>query len=120
MILTILDEGIPYIPVADLNEIAGVIEDKFGSAAKTICGSLRETDVPAYTGDGIFAVMFVELGKKNAENIISRLIETIRKNAGPQLGTQAKIEYKYNTWTGKSYADIDALNELLLVYNKKI
>ena len=108
------------ISIKQGDEKSAGLDELLRSAAKTICGSLRETDVPAYAGDGVFAVMFVELGKKNAENIISRLIETIRKNAGPQLGTQAKIEYKYNTWTGNSYADMDALNELLLAYNKKI
>ena len=94
--------------------------DLLRSAAKTICGSLRETDVPAYADHGVFAIMFIELGKKNAENIIERMIETIRKNAGSLLGAQAEIEYEYGSWSGNGYADIDTLNEILKKFNKKI
>ncbi|MDR2569820.1 MAG: DnaJ domain-containing protein [Oscillospiraceae bacterium] len=95
-------------------------EELLRSAAKTICGMLRETDVPAYTGDGVFAIMFVELGKKNAENIINRLIESIRKNVGSQLGMSAEIEYEYGSWTAGSCTDIDMLNEVLKKFNKKM
>jgi len=90
------------------------------SAAKTICGALRETDVPAYAGDGVFVVMFVELGRKNAEKIISRLAETIRKNAGPQLGKNADIKYEYQSWTAGNYADMDAISGILKKVGKKL
>ena len=93
-------------------------EELLRSAAKTICSMLRETDVPAYAGDGVFAIMFVELGRKNAGNIIERLIETIRKNAGSQLGKPAVIEYESGSWSGNSYADIDTLNNVLKKFNK--
>ena len=99
--------------------IAGY-EELLRSAAKTICGMLRETDVPAYADDGLFVILFVELGKKNAENIIDRMIETIRKNAGPQLGTQAEIVREFGTWTANNYADIDTLNTILKKFNKKM
>ena len=90
------------------------------SAAKTICAALRETDVPAYAGDGVFVVMFVELGRKNAEKIISRLAETIRKNAGPQLGRSAEINYEYQSWTAGNYADMDAISGILKKVGKKL
>ncbi|MCL2221167.1 MAG: J domain-containing protein [Oscillospiraceae bacterium] len=90
------------------------------SAAKTISDALREIDVPAYAGDGIFAIMYVELGKRSADAIISRLVETIRKNAGPQLGTTAEIEYEYGSWSGQVYADTDTLNGILIKFGKKI
>jgi len=89
------------------------------SAAKTICGVMRETDVPAYLGDGVFAILFVELGKRNAENIIGRLAEIIRKNAGSQLGENADIRYKYESWSGNRYADMDTLSKILEKINKK-
>jgi len=95
-------------------------EELLRSAAKTICGLLRETDIPAYAGDGVFALLFVELGRKNAENIIERLIETIRKNAGSQLGTQAEIEYAFDSWYGSSYADLDTLKNILEKFSKKL
>ena len=95
-------------------------EELLRSAAKTICGTLRETDVSAYAGDGVFAIMFVELGKKNAENIINRLIENIRKNAGSGLGAQAKIEYEFDSWSGNVYADLDNIKSILKRFNKTI
>ena len=95
-------------------------EDLLRSAAKTISGALRETDIAAYAGDGVFTVMFVELGKKNADIIINRLTESIRQKAGSQLGSQAEIEYDYGTWSGNSFADIDTLNGILEKFDKKI
>jgi len=95
-------------------------EELLRSAAKTISDSLRETDIPAYAGDGIFAVMFVELGKKNAENIITRMIENIRKNAGPQLGKQAKIEFEFDSWSGNSCPDMDNIKNILKKFEKNI
>jgi len=97
-----------------------VREELLRSAAKTICSTLRETDVPAYADDGVFAVMFVELGKKNAKNIIERLIDSIRKNAGTSTGAKAQTDYEYGSWSGNGYADIDTLNEVLKKFNKKI
>jgi len=90
------------------------------SAAKTINNAMRETDVPAYAGDGVFAIMFVELRKKNAEDIISRLAVNIRKNAGSKLGARADIEYVHESFSGNGYADIDALNKLLKKFRKKL
>jgi len=95
-------------------------DDLLRSAAKTICGAMRETDVPAYAGDGVFAIMYVELRKKNAEEIISRLVDTIRKKAGSQLGTRADIEYVFESYSGNSYADIDSINKLLKKFRKKM
>ena len=90
------------------------------SAARTICAGLRETDIPAYAGDGVFAILFVELRKKNTGEIINRLVEKIRKNAGLQLGGQAEIEYKSGSWTGSTLADMDGLNKILKEFNKKM
>ena len=95
-------------------------EQLLRTAAKTICGALRETDIPAYLGDGVFAVLLVELRKKNAEEIISRLAERIRKNAGPQLGARAEIEYEHVSWNANSSADIDKLNSVLKKFQKKM
>ena len=90
------------------------------SAAKTICGMLRETDIPAYAGDGVFAILFVELGRKNAENIIKRLVEAIRKNAGSNLSANSKINYGYDSWSSNIYADMDTLNNTLKKFGKKV
>jgi len=99
----------------------GVKQDELlRSAAKTIVGALRETDIPAYGGDGVFAILFIELGKKNAENILDRLVDLIIKNAGAQLGSQADVRYEYDTWSGNGYADMDVVNNILKKFNKNI
>ena len=90
------------------------------SASKTINGSLREIDIPAYAGDGVFAVLFVELGRKNAENIVSRLVESIKKNAGRQFGENAEIVYNHDSWSESKYADLESINSVLRRFGKKI
>ena len=95
-------------------------EELLRSAAKTISDSLRETDVPAYAGDGVFAIMFVELSKRNADSIISRMVENIRKNAGQPLGKQAVIKYEYDSWSGNGYPDIDNIKSILKKFGKNI
>jgi len=95
-------------------------EQLLRSAAKTIAGSLRETDIPAYAGDGLFAVLLVELRKKNADDIVNRLIEKIRRNAGPQLGARAEIEYTYGSWSGSGSMDMEAINKILRKFRKKM
>jgi len=99
---------------------AGGQEQLLRSAAKTISEALRETDIPAYAGDGIFAVLLVELRKKNADEIISRLTDKIRRNAGPQLSVRAEIDYAFGSWSGSGSVDMDALNKILKNFNKKM
>jgi len=95
-------------------------EEMLRSAAKTIAGTLREIDISAYAGDGVFVIMFVELGKKNAESIICRMIENIRNNAGLQLSDKILIKYEYDSWTGNGYAELDNVNDILKKFNKNI
>jgi len=95
-------------------------EELLRSAAKTITVALRETDIPAYAGDGVFAILLVGLRKKNAEGIIERLIDRVRRNAGLLLGTRADIEHSFGSWSGSNCADMDALNKILKRYCKKM
>ena len=89
-------------------------------AAKTICAVLRETDTPAYVGNGVFALLLVELRKKNAELILMRLKEKIRKNLGAQLGKNAIIEVAFESWSKEKQANQDAMNSLLMKFGKKL
>ena len=89
-------------------------------AARTIKRALRETDIPAYADDGIFAILFVELKKKNAEYIVDRLAKKIRGGMGPQLGVRAEIDYAFETWSGSGAADIGALDSVLKKFGKKL
>jgi curved DNA-binding protein CbpA len=98
----------------------GQKEQLLRMAAKTIRDALRETDIPAYAGDGVFAILFVELRRKNAEEIIVRLTKKIRGNAGPKLGMAADIEYAFQSWTSSSSVGVDALNAVLARFRKKL
>ena len=89
------------------------LDELLRSTARTINRTLRETDIPAYVGDGVFAILFVELKKKNAEYIVDRLAKKIRGGAGAQLGERADIEYAFESWPASSYADIGAMNKVL-------
>jgi len=89
-------------------------------AARTIGGALRESDISAYAGDGVFALLLIELRKKHAAEIITRLIDRIRKNAGPQLGGRAEIEYEYESFSGSDSIDMGALNKVLRKFRKKM
>lgn len=95
-------------------------EELLRSAARTVTGALRETDVSAYGGDGIFAVLYVELRKRNAAEIVKRLLTKIRRNAGLQLGEKANIDYAYETWAGSKVADFDSMNRILKKFDKKM
>ena len=95
-------------------------EELLRSVARTINNSLRETDIPAYEGGGVFVILFVGLKKKNAEDIVGRLIKNIRKGAGTHLGERADIEYIMETWTGGSLAGTDALNKILQKFHEKV
>jgi len=95
-------------------------EQMLRCAARTIRGTLRESDVSAYAGDGVFALLLVELRKRNAANIIARLVERIRKSAGPQLGELADIECEYKSFNNNSAVDIAAFNKVLGKFKKKM
>ena len=95
-------------------------EQLLRSTAKTIRKALRECDIPAYAGDGMFVLLLVELRRKVAEGIIIRLIERIRENAGPQLGKSAVIEYSYETFSDNNEADISSLNKVMRKFRKKV
>ena len=95
-------------------------EQLLRAAAKTIAASLRETDIPAYAGDGVFAILFVELHEKNVGEIIVRLTKKIRGRAGARLGMLAEIDYAFVSWPGDSPAGMDAVNNILRKFNKKV
>ena len=102
------------------NERNGRKEQLLRSTARTICAAMRETDVPAYAGDGVFMILFVELRRKHADEIIVRLTKKIRGNAGTRLGLQADIEYAFGSWSGSGSASIDAFNDVLKRFDKKM
>ena len=89
-------------------------------AAKTINKVLRQTDTPAYIGNGTFALLLVELKKKNAEEIIKRIINKIRENSRNPIMETTNITYNFASWSGKTSASKNALNLVLHKFDKFI
>lgn len=88
------------------------------SVARVIMSSLRETDIPSYVGDGVFAILFVELDEENVDEILNRLLCKIRDSGSVKIGDKAEIELTYGTWYGRGTADISTINEIFLKFNK--
>ena len=88
------------------------------SAARTINDMLRETDVPAYAGDGVFALLLVGLRKKDAADVLRRLVGRIRDEAGPQLGEKADMDFACGTY--QDPASFHDLNKVLERFHKKL
>ncbi len=76
------------------------------SAAKTIIESLRETDIPAYLGGGVFAVLFVELRRRHAELITQRIVNKLRGNVHKDIKMSVAAECRYAPYDGGNLADI--------------
>ena len=51
---------------------------------------------------------------------VFRLAESIRRNAGHQLGSRAEIEYDFESWDSSGSADFDSLNTALKKFQKKL
>ena len=93
-------------------------EELLRSAARTISASLRQTDVSAYADDGVFMILFIELKKRYADEMLNRLIEKIRRNAGAQPGDNAIIKYAVETWSSGSHADMDSFISNTTLFKK--
>ena len=107
------------ISVKASGNLAGGQEELERIAAKTMNGMLRETDVPAYVGDGVFAIMYVELRKKNAEEIINRLVRSIRKNAGERFDSAATVDFTFESVSANKTVDMSVLDRVLSRFLKK-
>lgn len=74
-------------------------------AAKTIVDSLRETDIPAYLGGGMFAVLFVELKKRHAEIITQRIVNRLKTNVHKSLKVSVHAACKFQLFEGGNLAE---------------
>ena len=61
------------------------------AAASEIKKSLRATDIPAFLGGASFAVLFIGLKKKNAEQIIRRIADRISDGVESETGVKVNI-----------------------------
>jgi hypothetical protein len=82
--------------------------DVLESASKTIRAALRQTDLPAYIDQAVFAVVYAPLKKKYAKKVTRRMMERIKANAYLDLKLDIDVECAYIPYTGgtlKSYID---------------
>lgn len=70
------------------------------ASAKAISEVLRETDIPAYLGNGVFAVLLVELRKKHAELITKRITNKLKNDVHRALRTSILAECSYLQYEG--------------------
>ena len=63
--------------------------DVVDMCARSLTEALRETDIPAYLGGGVFAVLFVEMRRRSAPAILARLAQgmarAVQKESGRML-----------------------------------
>ena len=69
-------------------------------ASKTIIDALRETDLPAYLENGIFAVLFVELRKRHAALITQRVTNKLMNDIQRELRMRVYAECYFLTYEG--------------------
>ena len=74
-------------------------------AAKTITDSLRETDIAAYLGNGIFVVLFVELKKRHADIITQRVVNKLKSDVHKNLRMSVYAECNFSFFDGGNLAD---------------
>lgn len=74
-------------------------------SAKIIIDSLRETDIPAYLGNGIFAVLFIELRKRHAEMITQRIVNKLKSDVHKNLRMSVFAECNLSVYGGGNLAD---------------
>ena len=60
--------------------------DVVDMCARSLTGALRETDIPAYLGGGVFAVLFVEMKRRSAGAILARLAQSMAKAVQKESG----------------------------------
>ncbi|MCL1975925.1 MAG: DnaJ domain-containing protein [Firmicutes bacterium] len=70
------------------------------AAAQALKKSLRLTDIPAYLGNGLFAVLFFELKKRHATLIIERTLKKTEQAAGAIFKEGISASYAYEPYNG--------------------
>lgn len=84
-----------------LSSTSSLLEESvIEAASKTIAASLRETDIAAYLGGGIFAVVFIELRKKNAELITQRIVNRLKSNVHKEVRLSIYAECSFLPYEG--------------------
>lgn len=79
-------------------------------AAAALRMHLREIDLVAYLGDGVFAVLFVELKKRFCQAIVSRTADFIQSKLEERNVTKSAVRFCYDMYNGGSMDDL--LNKL--------
>lgn len=75
--------------------------DLLETAARVLTGSLRETDIAAYVGNGCFVILFVELKRKHAQSIIERLLGQVRQAVQKEHRIAIGTSYEYVPYGGE-------------------
>lgn len=74
--------------------------DLIEASSKVMSQMLRETDIIAYLGGGIFVILFVELRKKHAELITQRIANRLRGSMHKELRASVYADCNYSIFEG--------------------
>ena len=74
--------------------------DLLEAVAKTITSSLRETDLAAYIGGGVFTILYVHLKRRNARSIVERLTRRVQDTVQQRYGISMHLPFSCTHYTG--------------------
>ncbi|MDR0863190.1 MAG: DnaJ domain-containing protein [Oscillospiraceae bacterium] len=95
-----------------------VKEEMLRSAARVITDNLRETDIPAYYGDGVFVIVYTELKSRFAPTVIRRLADKIRTEVESRLRTPAEVTQSFRMYGGGKLADeVESITRKFAAHN---
>ena len=83
------------------------------AAAEIITKSVRDTDIAAYTGNGIFAILYVELKKRHASSVLRRLVSNVERGISSPAAPKINVSSSFLIYTGgelKNYIEKNSAN----------
>lgn len=82
-----------------------LVSEALESASRILTTSLRETDIPAYLGDGVFAVLFVELRKRHAPLITQRIVNKLKSGIHKDIRMSFYSDCNFEVYDGGDLAE---------------
>ena len=83
------------------------------AAAEIITKSVRDTDIAAYTGNGIFVILYVELKKRHASSVLRRLVSNVERGISSPAAPKINVSSSFSIYTGgelKNYIEKNSAN----------
>jgi hypothetical protein len=79
-------------------------DETLTSVSRALIGGLRETDIAGYLGDGMFAVLLVEMKKKHISAVTGRLTRSLNSAARAVRDARCSVECVTARYMGRGLA----------------